>query len=348
MVGGALCGIAGAYISVVYTPLWVEGMVAGKGWIALALTTFATWRPARVLLGAYLFGGVTMLQFHLQGAGVQIPSQFLTMLPYLATILVLVLISRNPTSSASTCRLRSASRSSRQLGPRSRLDNRAFVVAAVGARSRPQQGSTHDARRNAPDPAGRLGLARRGGRAGRLQQEGRDDHVAHRARRQRRAGARCRRVGAPLKIAFAYVGPVGDGGWTFAHDNGRKAMEKEFGAKVQTSFVEKVPEAADAERVFRDMVSQGNTLIFGTTFGYMEPMLKVANDNPDVKFEHATGYKTAANMRTYDSAHVRRRVHGRRDRGRHDEDATRWASSARSRSPRWSATSTASRSARSR
>ena len=97
MVGGALCGISGAYISVVYTPLWVEGMVAGKGWIALALTTFATWRPARVLLGAYLFGGVTMLQFHLQGEGVQIPSQFLTMMPYLATIIVLVLISRNAT-----------------------------------------------------------------------------------------------------------------------------------------------------------------------------------------------------------------------------------------------------------
>jgi len=93
--GGALCGISGAYISTVYTPLWVEGMIAGKGWIALALTTFATWRPARVLLGAYLFGGVTMLQFHLQGEGVQVPSQFLTMLPYLATIVVLVLISRN-------------------------------------------------------------------------------------------------------------------------------------------------------------------------------------------------------------------------------------------------------------
>ena len=94
--GGALCGLAGAYISIVYTPLWVEGMVSGKGWIALALTTFATWRPARVLLGAYLFGGVTMLQFHLQGMGVDMPSQFLTMLPYLATIAVLALISRNP------------------------------------------------------------------------------------------------------------------------------------------------------------------------------------------------------------------------------------------------------------
>ncbi len=94
--GGALCGVAGAYISVIYTPLWVEGMIAGKGWIALALTTFATWRPARVLLGAYLFGGVTMLQFHLQAEGVQISSQLLTMLPYLSTIVVLVLISRNP------------------------------------------------------------------------------------------------------------------------------------------------------------------------------------------------------------------------------------------------------------
>jgi simple sugar transport system permease protein len=96
LAGGALCGLAGAYISVVYTPLWVEGMVAGKGWIALALTTFATWRPARVLLGAYLFGGVTMLQFHLQGIGVDMPSQVLTMLPYVATIVVLALISRNP------------------------------------------------------------------------------------------------------------------------------------------------------------------------------------------------------------------------------------------------------------
>jgi general nucleoside transport system permease protein len=95
--GGALCGLAGAYLSVIYTPLWVEGMVAGKGWIALALTTFATWRPARVLLGAYLFGGVTMLQFHLQGIGVEVPAQFLSMLPYLATIVVLALISRNPT-----------------------------------------------------------------------------------------------------------------------------------------------------------------------------------------------------------------------------------------------------------
>jgi basic membrane protein A and related proteins len=105
----------------------------------------------------------------------------------------------------------------------------------------------------------------------------------------------------PLKIAFAYVGPVGDGGWTFAHDNGRKALEAEFGDKISTSFVENVPESADAERVIREMASSGNKLIFGTTFGYMEPMLKVAPEFKDVKFEHATGYKQAENMRTYDS-----------------------------------------------
>jgi len=105
----------------------------------------------------------------------------------------------------------------------------------------------------------------------------------------------------PLKIAFAYVGPVGDGGWTFAHDNARKAIEKEFGDKIVTSFVENVPESADAERVIRDMASQGNKVIFGTTFGYMETMLKLAPEFKDVKFEHATGYKTSDNMRTYDS-----------------------------------------------
>ena len=94
--GGSLCGLAGAYLSLVYAPLWVEGMVAGKGWIALALTTFATWRPVRVLLGAYLFGGMTQLDFYLQGVGVDVPSQFLAMLPYVATIVVLAVISRNP------------------------------------------------------------------------------------------------------------------------------------------------------------------------------------------------------------------------------------------------------------
>lgn len=93
--GGACCGLAGAFLSTAYTPLWAEDMVAGRGWIALTLTTFATWKPWRVALGAWLFGSVTMLQFHLQGEGVEIASQLLSMLPYLATIVVLALISRN-------------------------------------------------------------------------------------------------------------------------------------------------------------------------------------------------------------------------------------------------------------
>ena len=93
--GGALAGLGGVYLSVVLTPLWVENMTAGRGWIALALVVFASWRPGRLLIGAYLFGGVTILQFHVQGLGIAIASQFLSMLPYLATVVVLVLISRN-------------------------------------------------------------------------------------------------------------------------------------------------------------------------------------------------------------------------------------------------------------
>ena len=93
--GGAMAGLGGAYLAQFYTPMWVEGLVAGRGWIALALVVFASWRPARVLLGAYLFGGVTIAQFFAQGAGLAVPSQFLSSLPYLATIVVLVLISRH-------------------------------------------------------------------------------------------------------------------------------------------------------------------------------------------------------------------------------------------------------------
>jgi simple sugar transport system substrate-binding protein len=106
----------------------------------------------------------------------------------------------------------------------------------------------------------------------------------------------------PLKAAWIYVGPVGDAGWSFAHDQGRKAVEAKFGDAIKTTFIEKVPEGADAERVIRDLAQQGNKIIFATSFGYMEAMLKVAADFPDVKFEHATGYKTAPNMRIYDAS----------------------------------------------
>lgn len=105
----------------------------------------------------------------------------------------------------------------------------------------------------------------------------------------------------PLKVGFIYVGPVGDAGWSFAHDLGRKAIEAKFGDKIKTSFVEKVPEGADAERVIRDLVAQGNKVIFATSFGYMDAMEKVAKDHPEVYFEHATGYKTADNFRVYEA-----------------------------------------------
>jgi general nucleoside transport system permease protein len=93
--GGACAGLGGAYLAIAYTPLWVEGMTAGRGWIALALVVFATWKPMRVLAGAYLFGGVTLAQFQAQAAGVEVPSQLLAMLPYVATIVVLAIISRD-------------------------------------------------------------------------------------------------------------------------------------------------------------------------------------------------------------------------------------------------------------
>jgi len=106
----------------------------------------------------------------------------------------------------------------------------------------------------------------------------------------------------PIKAAWIYVGPVGDAGWSFAHDLGRKAVEAKFGDQVKTSFVEKVPEGADAERVIRDLAQQGNKIIFATSFGYMDAMLAVAGKFPDVKFEHATGYKREhPNVATYNS-----------------------------------------------
>lgn len=93
--GGMMAGIGGAFLSTVYTPMWIENMVGGRGWIAIALVVFAVWKPSRLMLGAYLFGGVTILQFHAQALGIRVPNEFLAALPYVATIVVLVLISRD-------------------------------------------------------------------------------------------------------------------------------------------------------------------------------------------------------------------------------------------------------------
>jgi basic membrane protein A and related proteins len=105
---------------------------------------------------------------------------------------------------------------------------------------------------------------------------------------------------APLKAAFVYVGPVGDAGYTYAHDLGRKEAVAKLGDKVTTTFVEKVAEGPDAERVIRDLATQGNKIIFATSFGFGDSMVKVAKDFPDVYFEHATGFKTSENMRVYE------------------------------------------------
>jgi basic membrane protein A and related proteins len=108
-------------------------------------------------------------------------------------------------------------------------------------------------------------------------------------------------VPSPLSVAFVYVGPVGEAGWSFAHDTARQAVERTFGEQIRVTALPSVHEGADAERVLRDLVAQGHRLIFATSFGYMDPALRVAADHPDVRFEHATGYKTAANLRTYDT-----------------------------------------------
>lgn len=105
----------------------------------------------------------------------------------------------------------------------------------------------------------------------------------------------------PLPVAFVYLGPVGEAGWSFAHDAARRAVEHTFGAQLRVTAVPSVHEGSDAERVLRDLVAQGHLLIFATSFGYMEAALRVAADHPEVKFEHATGFKTAANLRTYDT-----------------------------------------------
>jgi simple sugar transport system substrate-binding protein len=114
-------------------------------------------------------------------------------------------------------------------------------------------------------------------------------------------------AGPPLKIAFVYVSPVGDAGWTYQHDQGRIAMEKALGDRVRTTVVESVAEGPDAERVLRDLAAQGHGLIFATSFGYLEPALRVAADFPQVKFEHAGGYKTAPNLQTYDARYYEAR-----------------------------------------
>ena len=235
-------------------------MTAGAGWIALAIVVFASWKPLRVLTGAYLFGGVTVLQLNLQAAGLAIPVEYLSMSPYLITIACTGRHVRTPKGSRFTCRacLSGARFSCLELRPINQTSN---------------LGRIHMKRRTLL-AAATAALALTGAAFA-------DGH-------------------AKTKVGFVYVGPVGDGGWTYEHEQGRLAVEAEFGDKVETIFQESVPEGADAERVITQMALSGANLIFTTSFGYMDPTNAVAAKFPDVKFEHATGYKRETpNVSTY-------------------------------------------------
>ena len=128
---------------------------------------------------------------------------------------------------------------------------------------------------------------------------------------------------ADVKVGFVYVGPIGDGGWTYEHDKGRLAVEKAFGDKVETIYQEMVPEGADSERVMTQMALQGADLIFTTSFGYMDPTINVAKKFPKVKFEHATGFKRSENVSTY-SARLRGACHSRPYCWKNDKNKQNW------------------------
>ena len=266
--GGAAAGLGGSFLSLSYTPMWMENMTSGRGWIALALVVFGSWRPWRVLAGAYLFGGVTILQLHAQGT-FHLPAQVFSMLPYLATIAVLTIISAGPWRGRFTAPA--------DLG-------KTFPTVGLNSRARfstnPTKGDIM-----ATTVTRRTFLAGTAAAAG----------TAALASPGRLLAADA------LPVAFVYTGPIGDHGYTFAHDVGRKAVEAHYGDKVKVTFVENVPEGPDCERVIRQLATSGNQLIFATSFGFMESTLKVAKQFPKLKFEHATGFKRAPNMAIYNA-----------------------------------------------
>ena len=223
-----MAGVGGAYLSVFYTPMWVEGMVAGRGWIALALVVFATWRPARVLVGAYLFGGVTIAQFFAQGAGAQIdiPSQFLSALPYLGDDRRaghhLAQRQHDPSELAGVAR---AAVPSRCLSHRERVEFASRSADDAGHASRIRSATEAMDHRNR-----RFACRWR--------------WVADCRRARRRPAGRC---GAspqkPVKIGFVYVSPIGDAGLDVPARPGRKEMEKALGGKVRPSSSRTCPRA---------------------------------------------------------------------------------------------------------
>ena len=306
-------------------------MVAGKGWIALALTTFATWRPARVLLGAYLFGGVTMLQFHFQGIGVDIPSQFLTMLPYLATIVVLALISRNPAwirdqhaglagqAVLSRLIITSFSDHSRRRNRMTDLKKRSMLklatLSALAAAALVGCGKSE------PPPAARAGAGAR--RRARAQARAAEDRL-----RLRRPGGRRR-----LDLR-ARQRPQGDR--EGIRRQGRDQLRRE-GARVGRRRARDPRHGGPGQQA--DL--RHHLRLHGA-----DAEGGGRQQGREVRARHRLqDGREPAHLR---QPHLRGRVHGRRDRRQDDQDQHAGRGRARSRSPRSCATSTASRSARSR
>ena len=191
--GGACAGLAGAYLPLAYTPFFVPGMTAGRGWIALALVVFASWLPGRLMIGAYLFGAVTILQLHAQGWGVGVPSQLMSAMPYLATVIVLVLISRARTG---------GSTAPAALGT-------VFVPGPLNMSKRTRRGAAHSGENVPPVSKSEKAYEK---------EMDRSDRIAVLASGSGLFGAS---AADKLKIGFVYLGPVGDFGWTYQHDIGR-------------------------------------------------------------------------------------------------------------------------------
>jgi basic membrane lipoprotein Med (substrate-binding protein (PBP1-ABC) superfamily) len=247
----------------VRVPQWTDGITAGAGWIALAIVVFASWALAR-FAGCLSFRRITVLQLNLQAAGARIPVEYLSMSPYLITILVLVIMSSGVGRAGAGAR---AGTEFSRLTLRQQ-SNRGQRAHSRGVDNETQNTSGH----------GRLGPA--AGFWRRRHAQGMDK----------------------AKACFVYVGPIGDGGWTFQHHEGALAVQAAFGDKVEIAWQENVPEGADAERVLTQMALSGCNIIFTTSFGYMDATNAVAAKFPDVKFEHATGYKREhPNVSTYNA-----------------------------------------------
>ena len=281
MFGGACAGLAGAYLPLAYTPFFIPGMTAGRGWIALALVVFASWRPGRLVVGAYLFGAVIDPAAACARLGRRHP----------VAIHVGIALSRNRHRSGSDF-----ARANR------RLDRAGRAWHRVRARSM-------------NIPSERDGAARVG--AGclpvRVQEMTHEESIliaAAAAMLATGAGLFGASAADKLKVGFIYLGPVGDLGWTYQHDLARQALVKELGDKIETTYLENVSEGPDAERSIEQLVRAGNKLIFTTSFGYMDPTLKVAKKYPNVHFEHATGFKRDKNMSTYTAGYEGRYIQG--------------------------------------